>query len=77
MYGLKCPGGLFGRGGRLINVAGPAASAVVLVALVAEDEATKMLVISVVRVIGVVWMGLSMAPTSDNRGLVVVIDSVL
>ena len=58
-------------------MAGPADSAVVLVALVAKDEAAEMLVIPVVRAIGVVWMGLRMAPTSDNRGLVVVIDSVL
>jgi len=58
-------------------VAGPAASTVVLVALVAEDKAAEMLGVPVVRVIGVVWIGPKMAPVTDARGMVVAIDSAL
>ena len=58
-------------------MARPTASTVVLVALVAEDEAAKMLVVPVVRGIGVVWMVPRAAPAPDAWGLVVVIDGVL
>ena len=61
----------------MIDVAGPAASAVVLIALVAKEEAAKVLVVSVVSWIGEVWMGSRMAHAPDAQGLVRIIDGVL